>query len=873
MRTLLLPLLALSLAACDDNKGTTTDQTTDTAGISNGPTDADGDGYASTEDCDDNDGTVNPGATEVCDGIDNDCDGSIDEDVTTTYYRDADGDGFGDAATSEEACEKPTGYVPNANDCDDTNIESYPGNNETCDGIDNDCDGEIDEDVTTTYYADTDLDGYGDPDNSVESCSQPTGYVTDNTDCDDTTAQSFPGNLEVCDELDNDCDGDVDEGVTTTYYADVDGDGYGDPSSTEDACALPTGYAEVAGDCDDTEPTTNPGATEYCDEVDNDCDGTTDEDDAADATDWYADRDADGYGDASISRHQCYQPTGFVADDTDCDDTTATTYPGADEYCNGADDDCDGTVDEDDAVDASDWYADVDGDGYGDASSSVHQCYQPTGYVSDDTDCDDTDDTAWPGADEYCDGVDNDCDGSIDEDGEVVDGDTFYADADTDGLGDADSTIVACDAPSGYVDNPYDCDDADASEPVVVDKASGSSAGAGTLSDPLDSIQDGVDRAAECVIVYAGTYSEQVDLGGTGIDVWGVEGADYTYIKGDGTVCDATAPTGCEPAVIVASDSGATPTLRGFTITGGGGYTTSSSTTTTCADSSASHAGSTTCTVNVYTYCGGGIYVEGDDPTFSDVVVVDNVLPEFEQTAVGSWTQNWLYSYGGGICVRGGNPVLEGVDIYENYADQGGGIYAEDSAVVTATQSVWAENTASDGAAVNLSGASLAATNIVVAFNDASTDGGGLFLDDAASASLVNVSMAYDTSASGSTRGDAIYFASGTSVELLNSILYGDASNDLVYGAGSWTSSYNDAYNAGSGGTLAGTATAGTGAISADPLWTRVTDDGNYYNDDWSLQASSPCVDAGDPSSAYDDADGTTNDMGATGGPAGDWDY
>ena len=863
-------VVGLTLAACGGDTGGKTGGT-DTGSTDPGTVDNDNDGYPQSEDCNDSDGTVNPGATEVCDGIDNDCDDSVDEDVQSTFYKDGDGDGFGDPATTDEACEKPPGFVPNGNDCDDANAESYPGNTEVCDGIDNDCDTEIDEDVTTRYYADSDLDSYGDPASYVDACSQPSGYVADNTDCDDTSAQAFPDNLEVCDEIDNDCDGSVDEGVTSTYYADTDGDTYGDETSIQEACSLPTGYSTIAGDCDDTSPTTHPGADEYCNGVDDNCDGTADEDTAVDASTWYADSDTDGYGDSATSKHQCYQPTGYVADATDCDDASADVNPGATEYCNGIDDDCDGTTDENDAADAADWYADSDHDGYGNASTSAHQCSQPSGYVADATDCDDTHATVYPGAPEYCDGLDNDCDGDVDEDGDVVDGTTYYADSDIDGLGDPDTTIDACSAPSGYADNAYDCDDVDASEPVVVDKSSGSSGGAGTLADPFDAIQDGIDTASECVIVYAGTYRENIDLSGVDLDVWGVEGEDYTFIDPNDTPCSSAAPTGCAPAVTVAGGGGASPTLHGFTISGGTGYTSSSTTTTTCADSSASHGGNTNCTVTTYEYCGGGVYIAGDDPIFSDLIITENLLPEFEQTAVGSFTQYWLYSYGGGVCVKGGAPEFNNVHVYENFADQGGGVYVADSGVLTHNHSVLAENTASDGGAFNIDGGELSATNAIVAFNAADTDGGGIFTQNAGLISLVNDSMAYNDSASGTTRGDSIYVSSGTTAAVMNSILHGDSTRYVVYAAGTWSGSYNDTYNTSSGGTLGGTATAGTGSISSAPSWTKVTDDGNYNNDDWSLKSTSPCIDAGDPSTAYNDTDGTANDMGATGGPGGEW--
>ncbi len=336
----LIPILCLAfhLAACDTDDDKPGAHTGDT-GTSPAATDADGDGYFADEDCNDNDASIHPGATELCDGMDNDCDGEIDEEVLTTYYADADGDGFGDPDTWVEACEKPTGYVPNGTDCDDDLATAFPGNTEVCDDVDNDCDGEVDEDTTGIWWADSDGDGYGDPDGEVTACEQPEGTVDNDEDCDDTEADSFPGNKEVCDEIDNDCDGVVDEGVTTTYYADVDGDSYGDAAATSEACSTPTGYVDNALDCDDAEALVNPGMDETCNGIDDDCDGEVDEGSAIDASVWYQDYDGDTYGNAAVSVTECYQPSGYVADDTDCDDTRAESFPGAPEFCNGYDDD------------------------------------------------------------------------------------------------------------------------------------------------------------------------------------------------------------------------------------------------------------------------------------------------------------------------------------------------------------------------------------------------------------------------------------------------------------------------------------------------------------------------------------------------------
>jgi len=97
--------------------------------------DNDGDGFLASEDCDDTDPRVNSQATEICDGIDNNCDGNVDEDVLTTYYLDSDGDGYGNEDSTTAACAPPEGYVPVANDCDDTDPEKYPGSTQLCDEL------------------------------------------------------------------------------------------------------------------------------------------------------------------------------------------------------------------------------------------------------------------------------------------------------------------------------------------------------------------------------------------------------------------------------------------------------------------------------------------------------------------------------------------------------------------------------------------------------------------------------------------------------------------------------------------------------------------------------------------------------------------
>ena len=138
-----------------------------------------------------------------------------------------DGDGYGSSNSSVEACTAPNLYVSNADDCNDLEPTAYDNAFETCDGIDNDCNGQIDEGVQNTYYLDADGDGYGTANYSVEACSAPNLYVSNTDDCNDLEPTAYDNAVETCDGVDNDCNGQIDEGVLNTYYLDLDGDGYG----------------------------------------------------------------------------------------------------------------------------------------------------------------------------------------------------------------------------------------------------------------------------------------------------------------------------------------------------------------------------------------------------------------------------------------------------------------------------------------------------------------------------------------------------------------------------------------------------------------------------------------------------------------------
>ncbi|MEC7985497.1 MAG: MopE-related protein [Myxococcota bacterium] len=419
--------------------------------------DQDGDGYTAEEDCDDSSEFIHPGMEETCDGIDNNCNGTADEGVQTTFYADSDDDGFGNAEIMTEACEVPDGYVSNGSDCDDTSADSYPGGEEFCDGLDNDCNGEIDENLDIEFYMDEDGDGFGDADSIVQGCSPEIGLSTIDGDCDDSDASISPIANEICDEIDNNCNDEIDEGATTTFYADSDEDGYGDPDNTAEACELMVGYVTNADDCADNDTQIHPGADEYCDTVDNDCDGDIDELGAVDGDVWYQDSDQDGYGNPDATTTACSEPTGYVSNYGDCDDLNNIFNPSATESCDGFDNNCDGQIDEDGALNADTYYADSDGDGYGNPDQTVLSCSNPSGYVSNSDDCNDNNEDVFSGAVEVCNGLDDDCNDAIDD--QPSDPIAYFVDSDGDGFGDDDNQESACTLPSNASLQGGDCDD------------------------------------------------------------------------------------------------------------------------------------------------------------------------------------------------------------------------------------------------------------------------------------------------------------------------------------------------------------------------------------------------------------------------------
>lgn len=241
-----------------------------------GSPDSDQDGVTVADgDCDDGHADTYPGALEQCDGRDNDCDRTIDEGVQLTFYADEDRDGYG-GSLSTQACTAPTGYVSPGGDCDDSDISIHPGAEETCDRVDEDCDGLIDDGLPTgLWYVDSDQDGYGGA-TQTAACGALPGYSPVTGDCNDAASAIHPGAPELCDGLDNDCDTGVDEALAVTWFRDQDGDGFGS-NLTQQRCAAPTGFVARAGDCDDARTGVHPGQAEVCDGLDNDCDNRVDE--------------------------------------------------------------------------------------------------------------------------------------------------------------------------------------------------------------------------------------------------------------------------------------------------------------------------------------------------------------------------------------------------------------------------------------------------------------------------------------------------------------------------------------------------------------------------------------------------------------------
>ncbi len=510
-------------------------------------------------------------------------------------------------------------------DCDDANAAVFPGADELCNDLDDDCDGAADEDAidVVTMYADVDGDGYGDPDGAIATCDAPPAHVENADDCNDADGAISPAAQEVCDDadVDEDCSGaadDADTGVDlaagVTRYADADGDGYGDDADTVVTCDAVDGRVDEGGDCDDADAAISPAATELCDaaDVDEDCDGATDDADtsvdSATATTWYEDADGDGYGAIEATLDRCDLPTGYVADASDCDDTSADISPAGVETCDDADvdEDCDGRADNDDpgARGETTWYADADGDTFGDRAATSSACDQPEAYVADSNDCDDAAGTVYPGAAEQCDGIANDCDTLRDWTADLEAGVASWEDA------------------SGW-------------------SAISDTLGAGTGDGAVVWSAPGDGELHLC----DGVWYAQIDGSGVSLTISGLNGAETTILDGGGSGT-------------VVSSTGGTLSIEGVTIQNGSGSN------------------------------GGGVYCLASDLTIADSIVESNIAS----------------SSGGGIFLQAcTDATLADTTLAWNTASSGGGLYA----------------TSSDGLVID---------TVEVSSNDASTAGGGIVL-------------------------------------------------------------------------------------------------------------------------------------------------
>lgn len=386
--------------------------------------------YGATQggDCADQDAAVHPTALEICNGKDDDCNGTVDDEGAggcTSFFADVDQDGWGKEGRAVCAC---VGVAPNtaikSGDCDDGDADVHPGHTEVCNGKDDDCDTQIDEGTAlgcTPYYKDADLDGFGVSAQFLCLCA-PFGIYTATSggDCDDAEPLIHPDAVEACNGFDDNCNQKVDEPGAqgcVVYYKDADQDGFGQADNVC-LCAATAPYTSVLlGDCNDGNAAQNPLASESCNGVDDDCDGELDEVGANKCSVFYADVDADGWGDETSFVCSCGPEQEFVAKKVgDCDDLDPLVHPDIDETCNGLDDDCDGMVDEEGAVLCVSYYVDSDGDGTGVSDTKACLCVgAQQGVTTSPGDCDDNNPSVFPGAVETCNAVDDNCDGATDE--------------------------------------------------------------------------------------------------------------------------------------------------------------------------------------------------------------------------------------------------------------------------------------------------------------------------------------------------------------------------------------------------------------------------------------------------------------------------
>jgi hypothetical protein len=389
--------------------------------------DVDGDGSPSGTDCDDNDATVYPGATEVCDTIDNDCDTLIDEGLSSAEVEDGlDNDcddqidedfvAVGDLVITEVNRAARVGTSSIVNNA--SWFEVYNASARTIDmaafvigrGLTSPTNEIALDPASAPVLAPGEYAVFCDT-NDYEGSAAAFPLTCDYVWGDEAEASSYVGDYHdntLYLRRDSDQIGIYINGTSTTgtaldelaWYYDAT-NGYW-PRDARFSLSLDPFYVDA---------TDNDAESSWCSTTANASEVVSNNATYA----WY-DAANDDHGTPGAANYDC-PSTGDNDGDgypstTDCDDTDATVYPGATETCNSVDDDCDTVVDE---GAGTDWYADADGDTYGDAGTSASQCTAPTGYVASSTDCDDAAVAVNPGATETCNSVDDDCDGTVDD--------------------------------------------------------------------------------------------------------------------------------------------------------------------------------------------------------------------------------------------------------------------------------------------------------------------------------------------------------------------------------------------------------------------------------------------------------------------------
>jgi hypothetical protein len=596
-----------------------------------------------------------------------------------SWFRDADGDGWGDPGDAVTACEAPSGRVANADDCDDASVTAAPDAAEVSnDGVDQDCNGAD----TITCHVDADHDGAGDAGTLLADdgqCDTIAGEAPLPNDCNDQDPAFSPDAFDVPEDgIDQDCN-QVDA-IWCLFDGDLDGFGADSVAAADASCDAAQQETLVGGDCDDLHSDAFPGGVEVSDDgIDQDCSGT-------DQISCFTDDDGDGVGVAFAAT----APDALCAPGTapragDCDDAVATTRPGAPEvYDDGVDQDCNG-------ADTVTCWRDADGDGHGGTVRlrADGACLADESSTGDD--CDDVHASVHPGATEICNGLDDDCDEATSEDG------TASNDAGLTGL-DLQALIDAT-APGGEI---YVCK--------------------GTWAGPL--VLDGGHELHGM----GGTANVVIDGGGADSALWIRPGAGgpvhvsgLTLTNGAAAAGGALRVTATDPVTL--DDLALTDSLG----TDGGGLFAAIGSDLTLR--------SVTLSGNTGTR-GGGAWI-GGSATWSGGEVADNAADE----GAGLWLGPVASLDGVGLTVRDnrgkvgagvralGALTLDASGLFGNTAAaDGGGLWVGDGALVDVSATTIDGNVAaSGGGAYVASGGALTLASVSLDDN-AADDGAGLFL-------------------------------------------------------------------------------------------------------------------------------------------------